>query len=272
MTTEQFLLGLRRFIAIHGIPVELTSDNAAHFKLSAVVVDAVWNDILVDTDITTYTATRGIKWKCIVELAPWVGGYYGRHVGLVKRCLRKAIGNVCLINEQLLTYLKEAESVINTRPITYVGDDINSGIVVTPAHFLTLNPKLGVPESHPEDQDDSEFKPVESTADRLEEIWKKGQRLLNQFWKMWKHDYLVSLRERFQTKLKASRIQSHDSAGVGNVVQIHDNLPRGSWKIGMIHELGESGDGQVRSARVRLPSGRMIGRALNMLHPIECNN
>jgi hypothetical protein len=46
----------------------------------------------------------------------------------------------------LQTLVKEIEAVLNSRPLVYVGDDINSTIPITPAHFLTNNPKTGIPE------------------------------------------------------------------------------------------------------------------------------
>ena len=52
-----------------------------------------------------------------------MGCFYERHMGVVKRSLRQAIGNVCLTNEQLLTILKEAETVISSRLLVYVGED-----------------------------------------------------------------------------------------------------------------------------------------------------
>ena len=73
-----------------------------------------------------------------------MGGFYETLVDIVKRSLRKAIGKVCLTSEQLLTILKEAGAVINSRPLVYVGEDIDY-YGLTPAHFLTLNPKIGLP-------------------------------------------------------------------------------------------------------------------------------
>ena len=35
MSTEQFLLGFRRFLSRHGKPKEIISDNALHFQLAA---------------------------------------------------------------------------------------------------------------------------------------------------------------------------------------------------------------------------------------------
>ena len=123
------------------------------------------------------------------------GGFYERLVGIVKRDLRKSTGWKLLSVIQLQTVLKEIEAVVNSRPLTYVGDDINSSITLTPRHFLTLNPDTGIPELELDDKD-SDFRPSESSSDRLLHIWKKGQKLLDAFWNIWREDYLMSLRER----------------------------------------------------------------------------
>ena len=106
-----------------------------------------------------------------------MGGFYERLVGIVKRSLRKAIGKVCLSNEQLLTILKEAEAVINSRPLVYVGNDINSSMTLTPAHFLTLNPKIGLPVTTRDDTDDIDYNPEISSTDRLLTTCKKGHNI-----------------------------------------------------------------------------------------------
>ena len=97
-------------------------------------------------------------------MAPSKGGVYERLVGIVKRSLRKAIGKVCLTSEQLLNILKEAEAVINSRPLVYVGEDINSYMTLTPAHFLTLDPTIGLSVSTRDDTDDIDYNP-EISAD-----------------------------------------------------------------------------------------------------------
>ena len=98
-TAYQLLLGFRRFIARHGKPNKVISDNASQFKLAADTVAKLWRDILMENDLVSYAANENIQWKFIVELAPWMGGFYERLVGLVKRSLRKAIGKVCLTND-----------------------------------------------------------------------------------------------------------------------------------------------------------------------------
>ena len=83
----------------------------------------------------SYAANENIQWTFTIQLAPGMGGFYERLVGIVKRSLRKAIGKVCLTSEQLLTILKEAEAVINSRPLAYVEEDINSYMTLTPPIF-----------------------------------------------------------------------------------------------------------------------------------------
>ena len=74
MSTDQFLLGFRRFLSQHGKPTEIISDNASQFRLASDVIEKVWRQILTEKDVLSYAANEGIKWKFIVELAPWMGG------------------------------------------------------------------------------------------------------------------------------------------------------------------------------------------------------
>ncbi|CAG2200066.1 unnamed protein product [Mytilus edulis] len=244
--------------------------NGSQFKLASKTLEEAWNGVTVDSGVQTYMANEGIQWKFIVELAPWMGGFYERLIGIVKRCLRKTIGKICLTNEQFRTLLAESEAVVNSRPLVYIGDDINSNIILTPAHFLTLNAKTGFPDHNEEDSTDPEYLPQISSAKKLLLTWKKGQKHLNMFWKTWRDEYLLSLRERTANKLRSGRIQSKTPAKVGDIVLIKENLPRGSWKIGRICQLVVSRDGQIRSGKVMLPNKKTLNRALNMLYPIEC--
>ena len=269
MSTEQFLLGFRRFLARHGKPDEMISDNASQFKLASAAIDKLWQQILTEEDVVSYSASGNIKWKYIVELAPWMGGFYERLIGLVKRSLRKALGRLCLTYEQLLTILTEVEAVVNSRPLVYVGDDINSTITLTPSHFLTLNPRTGIPDFD-NDNDDSDFNPNVYSTDSLLRNWKKGLKHLDRFWRIWRNKYLINLRERTETKLKDGKGKSQFVAQVGDVVLIKDDLPRGNWRLGRITNLIKSWDNHIRAAKVILPTNRVVSRPLNLLYPLEC--
>ena len=170
------------------------------------------------------------------------------------------------------TVIKEVEAVVSARPLVYVGGDIDFTISLSPKHFLTLNPNTGIPELEP-DNNDTDYSPYESTAERLLQTWKKGQKLLNLFWKVWRDENLLSLRERTQSVLKSRQIQSHFSPNVDDIVLIKDDIPRGCWRVGTVVSLVFSLDGCVRSAKVALSSGRVTARPLNLLFPVEvCKN
>jgi hypothetical protein len=270
MTTEEFLLAFKRFVSQRGTPVEVITDNGSQFRLASKAIQDVWKNIIQHDDVQSYFSTTGVNWHFIVELAPWMGGFYERLVGIVKRSLRKSLGQKLLTLIQMQTLVKEVEAVVNTRPLVYVDGDIDSNITLTPSHFLTLNPSIGVPEPNWDGKDPDYDKKGASSVELLK-IWKKGQKLLNEFWRIWREDYLVSLRERLQVNLKAGRIVSPIVPQVGDIVLIKDNLPRGSWKVGRIIEILKSRDGEVRSANVVLPNKRVLRRPLNLLYPIESN-
>ena len=94
---------------------------------------------LSDKEVLNFIAVEGIKWIYTTALAPWQGGFYERLVSMIKRCLRKAVGRRHLSLEQLITLLAEIEAVLNSRPLTYVYEDFESGFTLTPAHFMVAN-------------------------------------------------------------------------------------------------------------------------------------
>ena len=118
MSTQQLLLGFRRF------------------KLASDTICNLLGKILTEDDVVSYATNQNIHRDFNVDLAPWMVSFYERLVGMVKRTLRKALRKACLTSEQLLTSVKEAEAVINSRPLTYVGDDKNSFVTLTPATFF----------------------------------------------------------------------------------------------------------------------------------------
>ena len=114
MTNIAFLNALRRLIAVRRKPDEIVCDNAMQLKLANEVTNLVWGDVVMCDEAQSYSSNEKIKWRYIVELAPWMGGFYERLVELIKRCLKKCIGRNLLDSDRLSTILKEAESVVNS--------------------------------------------------------------------------------------------------------------------------------------------------------------
>ena len=110
-----------------------------------------------------------------------------------------------LVNEQvpddevLSTFMYEAQSVINSRPLTYVSDDVRHLEPLTPnrlSSFGTANRSLL--ESLPRNLCQGIF----TKGDRLR--WRQVQHSSDVFWRRWIKEYLPTLQER-QTWFRACR-------------------------------------------------------------------
>ena len=115
---------------------------------------------------------------------------------MVKRCLQKATGQKHFTLEQLSTFLTVIEAILNSRPLTYVIEDFESGFLLTPSHFLVMNRKLGVPAIDDKYFKDADYQPDKSSTTQLLEGLKKDQKHLSLFWKVPREEYLLSLREK----------------------------------------------------------------------------
>jgi hypothetical protein len=257
MSSEQFVYALRRFIARMGKPKSMLSDNAPTFKLISSLVEA-----------KRYMSNQGIYWRFITEAAPWMGGAYERMVSNVKSSIKRSVGRSKLSYDQLVTLLCEAQDVVNSRPLTYVGSDVEE-IAITPNHLLRGYNREAL-QLVDDDADDPTYVEREKHANRILSMWKKGQRLLNSFWKIWKTEYLTSLRERMRWSHKQKRGSMSRLPVVGEVVLI-DGSPkaRSTWSLGRVVERIQSHDGEVRSVKLSIPSGRVISRPLSLVYPLE---
>lgn len=252
LSAEECLLAIRRFIAVRGLPQLIVSDNATQFKLTA--------DVLV----SDYCMQNNLRWKFIPELAPWFGGFYERLIGLVKHSMKRTVDKHLLNHNQLCTVIKEIEAVINTRPLTTVGAELE--YVLTPSDFLRVG---GPVTTQTSDRDLLESATVTKT--NLIEGWKRGQIILSEFTKMFTNQYLTSLRER-SDKHRQPRITVNRPPRVSELVQLKSDGNRAHWRVGTIKELIKGSDGQIRVARVKLSSGETLTRSICHLFPLEIDD
>ena len=54
----------------------------------------------------------------------------------IKMPLKKTLGVRSLTKSEMETTLIEVETCVNSRPMTFVGEDVESGHPLTPCHFL----------------------------------------------------------------------------------------------------------------------------------------
>lgn len=250
LTADECLLSLRRFIATRGVPTLIVSDNALQFRLTSEVLS------------NPYCNENNIKWKFIPQLAPWHGGVYERLVAVVKHCLKRTLQKHLLGDNQLLTVIKEVESVCNTRPLTYVNSEQEH--ILKPSDFLSLGKCIAIEPSLNQTLPEGT-----SVKQNLIEGWKRGHRIMSEFKSMFVGQYLASLRERYRHSHKQPRVKSDKVPRVGDVVQIKgDTKNRENWKVGKISSLIEGPDGESRVAKVKIGDAEFT-RSIGHLYPLE---
>ncbi|XP_035226746.1 uncharacterized protein LOC118199063 [Stegodyphus dumicola] len=108
LSTDAFLLALRRFVARRGRPRIIYSDNGTNFRGAS-------NDLskLNWTKVLKETGTERIFWKFIPPTAAWWGGWWERLVRTVKELLKRTLGKSVLSYEELCTIICDCETIIN---------------------------------------------------------------------------------------------------------------------------------------------------------------
>ena len=266
LSTAAFLRTFRRFISRRGLPDKMISDNATNFHGAAEELTALSKKILESAQCQRFFMNKGIRWQFIVSRAAWWGGFYERMIGLMKRSLKRTIGKNLLWLHELSTVIVEVEAVLNSRPITFTYSDIEEGSPLTPAHFLCSKRLLDLPDCSDNELDDPEYTP-DSNQENLVKYLDARNRQLKAFWRVWRREYLVNLREYDQVKRKKSNNPS--SPKIGEIVLIGDQTPRSRWKLAKIVKLISGTDGAVRAAEVKTSNGNVLQRALQHLYPLE---
>ena len=111
-----------------------------------------------------------------------MGGAWERLVQSVKAAMAEAYAEGRLDDEGLQTLVVEAESIVNSRPLTYLPLESEESEALTPNHFLLLNSN-GVKKA---DKQDEHVQPTELVRRQiLVTSWQLIQDQLNVFWKRW---------------------------------------------------------------------------------------
>ena len=247
MSADSFIRYLKRFAARRGMPKKILSDNGKSFKAAAVFLKGVFKD----QTVIDHLSVSGTEWLFNIEKAPWWGGVFERLVKSTKRCLRKFIGQAKFSLDELHTAVVEVESIINSRPLTYLSpSDLEEPL--TPSHLIAGKRVINLLDdlSYQVHLDDEDFT---VSREQARKRIKYNNLILNHFWTRWHQEYLAELRELHRNY--GQRCSGAPIISVGDVVVVHDdNLPRGFWKLGLVEELFKGRDGIARGALVRVAS------------------
>ncbi|XP_042913188.2 uncharacterized protein [Parasteatoda tepidariorum] len=89
LSTNKFILALRRFMSRRNNCKTIYSDNAATFKAASRDIRYFFS--IIRGEFQNFISSEGIALEFIVELAPWWGGFYERLMRSIKEPLKKII-------------------------------------------------------------------------------------------------------------------------------------------------------------------------------------
>ena len=204
---------------------------------------------------------------------PGGGGVFERMVKSVKRCLRKVVAKASLSFEELLTVVTEVEMIINCHPLSFISqNDLEEPL--TPSHLINGRRLMDLPDGMMSEEEDAEDQEFNASKAILTRRMKVLNCLMDHFWKRWKYEYLLELRNHHRSKM---RKKGRQIIAEGDVVILHDDQERRRfWKLGLVVETIPGKNGEVRGAVVKVcPKGgkcKLMRRSVQHLYPLEVSS
>nr|XP_041630532.1 uncharacterized protein LOC121501962 [Drosophila kikkawai] len=238
LTTEKFLAAFARFVARHGCPQRVHSDNGKTFVGAATLLS---RDFLqaVKESVTDAYSHQGLVWRFIPPGAPHMGGLWEAGVKSFKTLFYKASATRKYTFEELATLLAKIEACLNSRPLSPMSEDPSDLLALTPGHFLVGGPLLSTAE--PE---------IKGEAKSILNRWQHLKAQHQQFSVRWKEEYLKELHKRYKWQYPTRNLQIGDM-----VVVKEDNLPSDEWRLGRISSVFPGADDLIRVVEIRTARG-----------------
>ena len=180
LTTDSFLNAYRRFIGRRGPVRQLRSDQGTNFVGASNELKAALSEMNQDV-VKREMAKNHCDWivfKMNVPSASHMGGVWERQIQTVRSVLSALLYDHGrqLDDESLQTLMVEAESIVNSRPLTtYETTCKETPDLLTPNHLLTQKSQVVLPPPG-----------VFQRADLYSrKRWRWVQHLANEFWQRW---------------------------------------------------------------------------------------
>ncbi|XP_063955063.1 uncharacterized protein LOC135153986 [Lytechinus pictus] len=238
LDTDSCINAIRRFMARRGNVKEIRSDNGTNLvgaEKELKMEIRKWNQSQLHDELLQ----KEVKWTFNPPGASHHGGVWERMIKTVRKVLFSLTTQQILTDEGLQTLFCEIESIINSRPITMVTNDVNDVEALTPNHVLLLNTKPQLPPSI-----------TVNTDVYARRRWRQVQYLSDVFWSRWVKEYLPQLQARQRWVSPRRNIQ------VGDVVLLVDqNAPRNSWLLGRVLQTRPDRKGLIRQCEVKTKMG-----------------
>lgn len=253
LSTDAYLLALKRFVSRRGKPSHIFSDNGKNF----VGLMNLFSKFLskCSQNIIDYATSQDIKFSFIPPYAPHFGGLWEAGVKSCKHHLRRVVGNLHLTYEEFNTVLTQVEAVLNSRPLSPMSTDPHDYQPLCPAHFL-----VGRPLTAPVCEDLTDNSPHSlSRYQRVEQI-------RQHFWSRWSTEYISEMQTRTKWKSRQADLKPDTLVLIKD-----DHAPPLKWCLGRIINTVPGSDGVARVADIQTEKG-IIRRAFSKICPLWEND
>ncbi|PFX16135.1 hypothetical protein AWC38_SpisGene19602 [Stylophora pistillata] len=135
LDTDSCLNAFARMAYRRGLPQEVVSDRDTNF----VSANRELKELVEKLDkvkICQRTANRGVTWIFNPPQAPHFGGAHEIMIKAAKKAIHAVLGEANVIDEELMTAFIGAESLLDSRRITYQTANPCDKTPLTPNHFL----------------------------------------------------------------------------------------------------------------------------------------
>lgn len=213
LSTPAFINAFKRFIARRGKCANIYSDNGSNFKGANKELRVLYNFITQPSNSKTigrFYVEQAIQWHFISLYSPHMGGIWEARIKSAKTHLRRVLTDALVSFEEMYTMLTQVETILNSRPLTPVPNDLTDLVALTPGHFLIGASLMIIPEANLNDI-------THNRCTRFQYVSKLSQH----FQTRCSIEYLSNLQQRF----KWNREDQVSTINVGTMVILRDEQP-----------------------------------------------
>ncbi|XP_053698608.1 uncharacterized protein LOC128745559 [Sabethes cyaneus] len=234
---------LRRFVSRVGRVRVIHCDNSTAFIGAFREIKEMrrqYHEQLKSNQWATECLEKGIEFQFIPPRAPHCGGLWEAAVKSFKHHLVRIMGSSPYQLDDLRTAIAQAESLLNSRPLTPISNHPKDISALTPAHFLIGEPTFRLPEP-------------DYTSVQLNRLshFQATQRAINDLWKRWSKEYISLLHQR---PSKWRKVPTEFKVGAMVLVK-DDNAPPKHWLLGRVTAVYPNKDEITRVVDVRTQFG-----------------
>ena len=256
--SKGFIQAFKRFVSRRGLCAHIYSDCGTNFVGASAIFKEMFSKRSSNVkEIIKQLGNQGIEWHFNPPAAPHFGGLWESAVRSTKYHLKRVIGDTILTFEEMTTLLCSIEACLNSRPLCPLTDDPTDVNALTPAHFLIGRTLLSLPE------ETTEY----INVNRIER-WKLTTKIRDDFWKIWRNQYLSNL----QTRSKWSQRVSNVKEGALVLVK-HENTSAAHWPLARIIKIHPGSDGIVRAVTLKTATSQLQRPIVKLIPlPVDTSN